>query len=564
MVIYLLLVNIAIIISYIIYYFTLRKLTFFQWNRIYLLGSVAFALLIPVGLFIDLSSYLDDQVYIPAVNMGELIDISVVVSSSQGTSIYLVDVLKWIYLIGLGVSLGLMLWKLWQVRQLFQSQASYLGFSFFNKMFLGKAIKQYESIERHEQIHIEQGHSYDILFMELFKSLNWFNPLVYTMTKEIKFQHECIADELSSEDKVAYAELLVAHAMKVPHNVLVHEFSNQSFLKKRIIMLFKNKSSKNKRYLYLGIVPAVLVVGLSTLIFNTSRAKSAVAKVESKMEDVKLPTQNDIVKNDNNNLNSISSLSIIAQDTLKEGGDELFTETEILPEPKGGMNAFRKWVGDNYQYPQDAIDADVKGTVKVSFIVEKDGSLSEIKILEDLGHGTGESAVNVLKKSPKWNPAIQNGRIVRSAYSLPIRLDLTHMDSGSESVKAEVKDTAQSKSGGKISQIDRNGRETFSQVEIQPEPPGGLTAYRKWIGDNYQYPQTAIDAGVKGIVQVTFVVEKDGTLSDIKFATNLGFETGEAAVEVMKKSPKWSPGIQNGKPVRVAYSLPIRLDLTKM
>ncbi|MBD1429290.1 energy transducer TonB [Sphingobacterium litopenaei] len=108
------------------------------------------------------------------------------------------------------------------------------------------------------------------------------------------------------------------------------------------------------------------------------------------------------------------------------------------------------------------------------------------------------------------------------------------------------------------------GEEIFQSVEIQPEPPGGLNAFRKWIGDNYQYPQAAIDAGVKGTVQVTFVVEKDGSLTDIKVARDLSYGTGQAAINVLKKAKKWSPGIQNGRPVRVAYSLPIRLDLTNM
>ena len=91
-----------------------------------------------------------------------------------------------------------------------------------------------------------------------------------------------------------------------------------------------------------------------------------------------------------------------------------------------------------------------------------------------------------------------------------------------------------------------------------------MTAFRKWIGDNYQYPSGAIDAGVKGTVQVSFVVEKDGSLTDIKVVRDLSYGTGQAAINLLKKAKKWSPGIQNGRPVRVAYTLPIRLDLTNM
>lgn len=656
MVIYLLLVNIAVIISYSLYYFSFRKLTFFQWNRVYLLSTAFFALLIPIGLFIDLSTFFEDDIIIPMVNVHEFIDIPIVLYVQQNSSLYLVDVLKWIYIVGLIASVSIIFWRLWNVRKMFQVDAPFLGFSFFNKMFLGKEVNSYKSIERHEEIHIEQGHSYDILFMELFKALNWFNPVVYHLSKEIKFQHECIADELSSEDKVAYAELLVAHALKVPQNVLVHEFSNQSFLKKRIMMLFKNKSSKNKRFLYLGIIPAVLVVGISTVIFNTSRAKSVVAKVESKIEDVKLPTQSTTLQNidytkdrdlpepeigiDAFTTNiykeiqkkikeskeqslqvymnvkiqvlkngSVGNIDIdsknnedykkLVSDLVKrtkwlpaqkngvsvdaarevrlgtgtfgrnsdlssqEGGNEIFSETEILPEPPESMDAFRKWIGNNYQYPQAAINAGVKGTIRTNFVIEKDGSLSDIKIVKDLGHGTGEAALELLKKSPKWKPAIQNGRKVRYEFTLPIRLDLTNMGEVEESAQ----DTIQDKSGGKIvflANTRSNESSNYTAVEIIPEPPGGMTAYRKWIGDNYKYPQAAIDAEVKGTVQVTFVVEKDGSLSDLKVVRDLGYGTGNSAIAVLKTSKRWSPGIQNGKTVHVAYSLPIRLDLTKM
>jgi len=108
-------------------------------------------------------------------------------------------------------------------------------------------------------------------------------------------------------------------------------------------------------------------------------------------------------------------------------GERIFESVEINPSPKEGMDAFRKWIADNYQYPAGAIDAGVKGTVTVSFVVERNGELTDIKVLKDLSYGTGQAAINLLKKAKKWNPGIQNGRPVRVAYTLPIRLDLTQM-----------------------------------------------------------------------------------------------------------------------------------------
>ncbi|HWK57688.1 MAG TPA: TonB family protein [Parapedobacter sp.] len=108
---------------------------------------------------------------------------------------------------------------------------------------------------------------------------------------------------------------------------------------------------------------------------------------------------------------------------------------------------------------------------------------------------------------------------------------------------------------------ESNSNEIFQSVEIDPKPPGGLPAFMAWIAKNYDYPQAAIEAGVNGQVQVSFVVERDGSLTDIKIVRDLKYGTGEAAVKLLSKAEKWSPGVQNGRPVRVAYTLPIRLNL---
>lgn len=101
----------------------------------------------------------------------------------------------------------------------------------------------------------------------------------------------------------------------------------------------------------------------------------------------------------------------------------------------------------------------------------------------------------------------------------------------------------------------------YQSVEIMPEPPGGMTAMRQWIGANYNYPQAAIDNEESGLLEVKFVVERDGSLTDIQVVRDLGHGTGEEAVRILQRARKWSPGIQNGRPVRVSYRMPIQLSL---
>lgn len=129
---------------------------------------------------------------------------------------------------------------------------------------------------------------------------------------------------------------------------------------------------------------------------------------------------------------------------------------------------------------------------------------------------------------------------------------------GPKKVEGAITGSTQGVEGG-----SDNPNQIFTSVQVQPEPPGGMAAFRKWIADNFQYPQGAIDAGVKGAVELTFVVERDGSLTDIQIKRDLGYGTGQAGINLLKKARKWSPGIQNGRPVRVQYSLPVRLDLSQ-
>lgn len=99
--------------------------------------------------------------------------------------------------------------------------------------------------------------------------------------------------------------------------------------------------------------------------------------------------------------------------------NDIYTAVEKIPDFPGGMQAFYSFVAQNFTAPE----ADgVNGKIYIQFVVEKDGSLSDIKSMRDIGHGTGEEAVRVLKFSPKWIPGEQDGKPVRVQYSLPISI----------------------------------------------------------------------------------------------------------------------------------------------
>lgn len=101
----------------------------------------------------------------------------------------------------------------------------------------------------------------------------------------------------------------------------------------------------------------------------------------------------------------------------------------------------------------------------------------------------------------------------------------------------------------------------FMVVESMPEFPGGTENLYKYLGENIKYPQMAKESGIQGIVYVTFVVEKDGSVTDVLVLRGIGGGCDEEAIRVVESMPKWNPGKQRGKSVRVQYNLPVKFIL---
>lgn len=101
----------------------------------------------------------------------------------------------------------------------------------------------------------------------------------------------------------------------------------------------------------------------------------------------------------------------------------------------------------------------------------------------------------------------------------------------------------------------------FDVVEVMPQYPGGPIAMLKYIMENIKYPEQAMKEGIQGRVTVRFIVEKDGSISDVKPVLSVHPLLNKEAVRVVKSMPKWSPGKHNGKPVRVRFNLPVMFKL---
>lgn len=233
----------------------------------------------------------------------------------------------------------------------------------------------------------------------------------------------------------------MCQALDAPIHALANNFFNQSFTKKRIIMLFKNKSKKLVLSRFFLLIPVVLVFfafqnkeEYSSRTYESDSSKAVgnlVAPVDLVNLSIKQTTQSALPASvPQSNKITEPVLSSVTEEIANMPSESRDLDTvvginqEEAPVPPGGLSSFLKYIGTNYVYPKEAEEAKVKGRLILTFVVEKDGSISEVKSVQDLDHGTGEEAVRVLESSPKWTPSKKDGEVVRVQYTLPIVLNL--------------------------------------------------------------------------------------------------------------------------------------------
>ena len=228
---------------------------------------------------------------------------------------------------------------------------------------------------------------------------------------------------------------------------------------------------------------------------------------------------------------------------------------EKMPTFQGGdLNVFRNWVQSKIQYPKEAMEKGIMGRVVCSFVVEKDGSLTDFDILQSPDKSLADEVVRILKTSPKWEPGEQRGEKVRVKYAVPIVFSIGNKNVTDASIpKTQTPAAANATTDGDMPYI---------KVEKMPTFMGGdLNVFRNWVQSKIQYPKEAMDKGIKGRVVCSFVVEKDGSLTEFDVLQSPDKSLADEVVRILKTSPKWEPGEQRGEKVRVKYTVPIVFSL---
>ncbi len=576
---YLLQVNIYLIIFYCFYKLLLNKETYFVLNRLYLVSSGVFSLAIPFLRFELFSEKIvSNNLYISVSEINTVVSNYAVLPQTQqqydwGRLIVI------IYLLGAMIYLLSFLYQLFTINQLFNKADENVAFSFLNRKSVAANLPERATIDLHEDIHVKQLHSLDVIFFEIIAIITWFNPVIYAYKKTIKNIHEYLADEAAAKfqgDKETYAILLLSQALGIKPNSLTNGFASKSLIKKRIFMLHKKRSKKIAVLKYGIFVPLfALALVLSSATIRKNDQILAVA------EKISLENAKAIVKNVFNTSIKIINLkpTELKSETILEQKVILNSNTEFN---LSAFTAFFNYVAATIKYPEAAVRKRIQGNTILNFTI-KNGRVIDIIPQVELGFGCDQEVENSILSFNSNIP--QDGK-----YSLTVsfKLDnantefknqnLTALDSYNElqpiiingyinkekfSEDKTITETRQTLRASTINLVDNaieNKVNNYISIVSPPLFNGGMEKLSAFLEKSIIYPIEALDNDIQGIIIVNFNVEKNGSLSNIKTDKKIGFGIDEEAIRVIKLTKSWTPAMQNGKAVKVAYSIPIKFS----
>ena len=633
---YVLKAAITLALLYSCFFVFLSKETFHRFNRLMLVGIMLMSLVMPLFHFTTSHpTALNEEVYLVQSYI-ETDATPIVVTARTARSITWMQALTGIYLSGVAVMLVLTLVQVVSLVRFMRGGVRHTDaqgntvmlhngdvppFSIFR--YIVMSVKDYETsrpyILTHEQEHIRLGHTYDLLLLQCVKTLQWFNPFVWFLSRDLKAVHEYEADQAvinQGIDAKSYQQLLV---MKVVGDRL-QPFTNNlnhGSLKKRIFMMYQKPSN---RWLMLKALCAVPVVALTINAFATPTEIASVEDMVKTLEKKEVPTTFDDVKG--------------ALLTMPESIDATSADNTSF-----AIHAVRDRYGRITGFSHDGkpADGDFECTSEYVFIDGRQATETELRNYKALLANSKFEILKTANGTAKYGYKDKHGIIVihtQDASAVPdgdeplLVLDgkvvevpagfldkkrsledeevlgqLLHINKDDIESVTVLKDAAAKAiygdkgKNGVIEIKTKKQAEYDDKVFLVIEEPakyvGGQEAMMRFISQNMRYPKEAQEHGIQSRVIVQFIVEKDGSLSSFEVVRNAatnqqglriadmvtvvasqikagmeventpeqieawGKSLEDEAIRVLKLMPKWEPARQRGKVVRMQYTIPI-------
>lgn len=389
----------------------LEKETFHRLNRIIILGCLILSFIVP---FIHFTSGTN-----PTVNMlrqaVQLPEIMIDGNGSEQSIWNLADIMICIYIIGVVaiftmtvVQTASLILRLRKCEQIADNRGNTIvltdytisPFCFFHYIVMSRDdyANNRGFILTHEQEHIRLRHYIDLIILQVATIIQWFNPFVWLIGKNLKAIHEFEVDEAvlnKGIDATQYQQFLVIKAVGNRLQPFANNLNKES-LKRRIIMMNQKKSN---RWMMLKALFVIPVATLAVSVFANTSDMSSMAKAA------------------NTTANSISTNNMQTKQSDIKSSDKV----EVMPEFKGGNKAMMEFLMMNMKYPESAVKAKQQGKAVVGFVVKKDGTVSDVYIVKSTGYDVLDNeAMRVVKSMPAWEPGKQKGKPVDVKYFVPI------------------------------------------------------------------------------------------------------------------------------------------------
>ena len=451
--VYVLKSSVCLAIFYLFYRLLLARETFHRFNRFSLLGILLLSCLLPL---VEVSVKQETEVHQTMLTLEQLLMMADAVNATEAgaraetATVTWIQVALLVYLAGIVFFAFRNVCSLVRLLMLLKSGkkediGSYLPgrkervtLIVHNRdiapfSWMGYIVISREDLEEngreiliHELAHIHNRHSWDLLVADVCIFFQWFNPASWLLKQELQNIHEFEADETVIKEGVdakQYQLLLIKKAVGTRLYSMANSF-NHSKLKKRITMMLKEKSSPWARLKYLYVLP---VAAIAVTAFARPEVSNKVEEISSvKVNDLAAIVETKVLESVGDTTKPADVKYVPTEVRKQLKGTPVFEVVEEMPEfPGGGMSAFMDYIKKNMRYPASAKEKGTQGRVTVQFVVDKDGSIKDPKLLRSVDKDMDAEALRLISSMPKWEPGRQKGQPVAVKYTVPVmfRLD---------------------------------------------------------------------------------------------------------------------------------------------
>ena len=433
-------VAVLIAVFYMFYRLMLARETFHRVNRIVLLLTAVASYVLPLCVITIHETMTVQRTAHVAVGAWQA-----EAAVEQPTMSLWQIVLPILFIIGVALTLSHTLWSLFRIIRLIKhseqhpqedgtivcvtGNAVLSPFSWMHYIVMNRS--DYETndaaILAHERGHIRLHHSWDLILVDTLTALQWFNPAMWMLRSDLRAIHEYEADGAVLSQGInarQYQYLLITKAAGIGGYSLVNGISH-STLKNRINMMLHTKSSRRSLLKLLALIPIVAVA----LAVNAEKVvdvrydgpQKQITKKGRKNTTIKMGdnrTVLQVVETDETKAETPEAPT--AEGTFEPVQGDVFDVVEEMPQYPGGAQALLEFLNQNVQYPEEAEKAGIQGRVIATFVVEKDGSVSNARVVKSVDPLFDAEALRVINAMPKWKPGKQNGELVRVKYTVPL------------------------------------------------------------------------------------------------------------------------------------------------